>query len=70
MNDTPGYKDAVQEIESIVGEIENETIDLDLLTEKVKRAAYLIKYCKEKLKKTDDEIRKVLKEFEKEDEPV
>ncbi len=70
MNDTPGYKDAVEEIESIVGEIENETIDLDLLTEKVKRAAYLIKYCKEKLKKTDDEIRKVLKEFEKEDGPV
>jgi exodeoxyribonuclease VII small subunit len=66
MKDTPGYKDAIEEIESIVEEIENETVDVDILTEKVKRrAAFLIKFCKNKLKKTDDEIKKVLKEFEK-----
>ncbi len=68
MNDTPGYKDAIQEIESIVEEIENETVDVDVLTEKVKRATFLIKLCKEKLKTTDTEVKKVLKEFEKEGE--
>jgi len=67
MNDTPGYKDAVEEIESIVAEIENETVDVDVLAEKVKRAAHLIKYCKTKLKATDNEVKKVLREFEKED---
>ena len=67
MNDTPGYKDAVEEIESIVKEIENETVDVDVLAEKVKRAAHLIKYCKTKLKATDNEVKKVLREFEKED---
>ncbi|MDO8283114.1 MAG: exodeoxyribonuclease VII small subunit [Thermodesulfovibrionia bacterium] len=66
MDDTPSYKDAIEEIESIVGEIENESIDIDALAEKVKRAAYLIKYCKTKLKNTDNEVKKVLKEFEKE----
>jgi exodeoxyribonuclease VII small subunit len=68
MSNKPAYKDAIEEIESIVEEIENETVDVDVLTEKVKRAAFLIKYCKGKLKKTDDEVKKVLKDFEKEEQ--
>ena len=67
MNNAPSYKDAIEEIETIVEEIENEAVDVDILAEKVKRATYLIKYCKSKLRKTDDEIKKVLKEFEKEE---
>jgi len=67
MQDNPGYKEALEEIESIVGEIENETVDVDVLAEKVKRAAFLIKYCKAKLKITENEVKKILKEFEKED---
>lgn len=65
MKDMPGYREALEEIESIVGEIEGETVDVDVLAEKVKRAAYLIKYCKAKLKSTESEIKKVLKEFER-----
>lgn len=67
MNDEPDYKDALEEIESIVEEIENESVDVDVLTEKVKRAAHLIKLCKAKLKKTDDEVKKILKEFEEQE---
>ena len=67
MKDAPTYKDAVEEIESIVEEIENEDVDVDILAGKVKRATFLIKYCKDKLKKTDDEVKKALKEFEKEE---
>ncbi|MEW6602543.1 MAG: exodeoxyribonuclease VII small subunit [Nitrospirota bacterium] len=67
MKEAPNYKEALEELEAIVEEIENETADIDVLTEKVKRAAYLIKYCREKLRKTDDEIRKVLEDFEAED---
>ena len=66
MSDSPDYKDAIEEIESIVDEIENETVDVDMLTEKIKRAAFLIKYCKQKLRNSDDEIRKVLDELERE----
>ena len=67
MNKEPTYQDAFNEIESIVEEIENETVDVDVLAEKVKRATHLIKYCKSKLRNTDAEIKKVLREFEKED---
>lgn len=68
MEEALKYKDAIGELEAIVEEIEGETVDVDVLTEKVKRAALLIKYCKAKLKKTDDEVKKVLEEFGKEDE--
>jgi exodeoxyribonuclease VII small subunit len=70
MKDAPNYKEALEEIEAIVEEIENETVDVDVLTEKVKRAAYLIRHCREKLRKTDDEIRKVLKDFEADEKEV
>ncbi len=65
MKDKPNYSDAIEEIESIVEEIESETVDVDVLTEKVKRATYLIKLCKEKLRETDKEVKNILKEFEK-----
>ena len=68
MNKTPGYKDSIEELESIVEEIENEIVDIDVLTAKVKRATFLIKLCRKRLKKTDSEVKNVLKEFEKEEE--
>ena len=68
MKKNPSYKQAIDEIESIVNEIENETVDVDTLALKVKRAAYLIKLCREKLKTTDDEVKKILKEFDREGE--
>ena len=68
MNKTPGYKDSIEELESIVEEIENETVDIDALAAKVNRATFLIKLCRKRLKKTDSEVRNVLKEFKKEEE--
>jgi exodeoxyribonuclease VII small subunit len=68
MAKTPSYREAIEELEAIVQEIENETVDVDVLTEKVKRATYLIKLCKKKLRETDDNIKKILKEFEEEEE--
>jgi len=60
MSDLPAYKDAIAELESIVDEIESETVDVDLLAEKIKRAAFLITVCKEKLKKTDEDVKRIL----------
>ena len=66
------YSEAVQELEGIIEEIESGRADVDVLTEKVKRAAMLIGFCKEKLKGTEVEVKKVLEgleEDESEDEP-
>jgi exodeoxyribonuclease VII small subunit len=59
------YEEAYEELEAIVKEIESGTISVDELGEKVKRAGELIRFCKEKLFKTEQEVNVVLKELEK-----
>lgn len=54
------YSKAKQELEEIVLAIESGELDVDALTEKVKRASELIAFCKEKLTKTDTELQKIL----------
>ena len=58
------YKEAVEKLRRIVAEIEQGDPDVDLLSDKVKEATRLIKLCKEKLYKADEEVKKVLEELE------
>ncbi|WP_372775577.1 exodeoxyribonuclease VII small subunit [Mangrovibacterium sp.] len=58
------YKEAVEEIDEILEKIENEELDVDELSEKVKRVSVLIKFCKEKLHTTQTEVENILKEME------
>lgn len=64
MKNKTTYTAAIQELEEIVSEIENADIGVDELSEKVKRASELIKICKDKLHKTEEEVSAVLKEIE------
>lgn len=59
------YQDALTEIEEILSKIESNDLDIDELAEKVKRAAFLLKYCREKLQKTNEEVEKILSDMEK-----
>jgi len=63
------YSRAIEELEKIVTEIENEDISVDELSEKVKRAAELIRICKAVLYKTEDEVNAVLKGMREEQPP-
>lgn len=58
------YEAAVQELEEIVDKMENDELDIDQLSEQLKRAKTLVKLCKDKLTKTDEEIKKLLNEEE------
>lgn len=60
----PTYSKAMQELESIIEEIESESIEVDTLAEKVKRASHLIGLCKGKLRDTEGEVKKVLDSLE------
>lgn len=62
MPDKINYDAAVTELESIVRKMENDQLDIDSLTEQLKRAQELIKLCKDKLSKTDEEIKQILGE--------
>ncbi len=58
------YGEAMQELQDIMERIENDDLDVDILLEEVKKAANLIKFCKEKLYRTNDEIQKILDKIE------
>jgi len=58
------YSLALTELEEIISAIESEEINIDTLAEKVKRATYLIKFCKGRLRNTEEEVKKVLSEIE------
>jgi exodeoxyribonuclease VII small subunit len=64
MKNEMSYSKALKEIETIVGEIEEESIDVDMLTVKVKTALELIKMCKTRLKTTEEELGHVISEFD------
>ncbi len=66
MSDTSNYTAAFEELQLIVSEIEQGEISVDELSEKVKRAAELIKLCKAKLTTTEEDVNKILKDLDKE----
>ncbi|MCI7310693.1 MAG: exodeoxyribonuclease VII small subunit [Prevotella sp.] len=54
------YEEAVRQLEDIVSRMEEGDMDIDILGEELKKAQALIKICKDKLTKTDAEIKKLL----------
>ena len=67
MNKLPNYTEAYEELQEIVSEIEGGDISVDELSNKVKRAAFLIKICKDKLTATEGDVNQILKELESND---
>lgn len=64
MSKQPSYSRALAELEQIISEIEGEDIDVDILAEKIKRAAFLVNFCKTRLRNAEAEVKKVLAEIE------
>jgi exodeoxyribonuclease VII small subunit len=54
------YDAAMQELQTLVGQLQNDQIGVDALAEKVRRAAELIRLCREKLRQTEDEVNNAL----------
>jgi exodeoxyribonuclease VII small subunit len=59
------YAEAISEIEETIAKIEGEELDVDEITQKVKRVSFLLNLCREKLRNTEAEVDKILKEMEK-----
>ena len=56
------YEEAIGQLEKIVRQMENNELEVDQLSEQLKRAQQLIQFCRDKLTKTDEEIRQILEE--------
>ena len=62
MNRQMKYEEAIGQLEKIVRQMENNELDVDQLSEQLKKAQQLIQFCRDKLTKTDEEIRQILEE--------
>lgn len=54
------YKEALAEMEQIMSDIETQDVDVDKLSDKVKRMSVLIKACKAKLHSTEEEVQHII----------
>ncbi|EJX11131.1 Exonuclease VII, small subunit [gut metagenome] len=56
------YEQAMKRLEEIVARIDSNELDIDHLGENLKEAQELIRFCREKLYKADEEIQKMLED--------
>lgn len=56
------YTKAFEELQEIVKKMENADISVDELTKNIERASMLIRVCKEKLSKTEEEVNKIIEQ--------
>ena len=57
------YSKAMTELENIVRRMQSNELDVDDLAEATRNALQLLKICNEKLKTTDEEVKKCLEEL-------
>lgn len=59
------YETAMERLEALAREMENGDIVIDELATKLKEAQQLLTFCKDKLTKAEDEVKKLLAEDDK-----
>lgn len=58
------YESAYNELMQIAREIEDESVSVDVLAEKVRRASELINFCQTKLKTAEADVNKIIDQME------
>jgi exodeoxyribonuclease VII small subunit len=61
-----GYAEALAELESILDELDGDEIDVDVLGSRVRRAAELLRLCRERIAGARFEVEQVVAELEAE----
>lgn len=68
MEQTQTYEQAYRELSEIARDIENETISVDQLAHKVKRASELITFCQSRLRATETEVNNIIAQMDESDD--
>lgn len=55
-----GYADALAELEAILEEIEGDAVDVDVLAARVKRAAELLRVCRQRITAAREEVGRIV----------
>lgn len=68
--DAPGgYAEALVELEAILVELDDDTLDVDLLATRVARAATLIAFCRDRIDGARMEVERIVDDLEDGPEP-
>ena len=60
----PTYAAAVDELEAILAELEDDRLDVDQLAQRVARAAELIRLCRERIRSTRLEVEQIVADLD------
>jgi exodeoxyribonuclease VII small subunit len=63
-SDEIGYADAVAELDEILAELDDEGIDIDVLSELVERAAHLITICRGRISAAQQRVAGIVETLE------
>lgn len=58
------YSEALAELEKILAQLRADNSDIDTLAERTRRAATLLSECRARLTRTEEELNKILAEFD------
>jgi len=59
-NDNITYEKAYSELEAIINQLESDALSIELLAEKVSRAAYLLEFCSQKMRSIESDIQQII----------
>ena len=59
-NDNISYEKAYSELEAIINQLESDALSIELLAEKVSRAAYLLELCTQKMRSIEADIQQII----------
>jgi len=68
----PGYAAAMVELDAILGELEGDALDVDVLAERVQRASELLALCRTRIQRAQADVDRIvadLEDFDAADEP-
>lgn len=63
-NDDLGYADALAELEEILDQLEDDAIDVDVLSAKVERAAELIRLCRGRIRDAQLSVEEIVADLD------
>jgi exodeoxyribonuclease VII small subunit len=62
--DDIGYADAMTELDSILAELDDDAIDIDVLSERVERAAHLIAVCRNRISAAQQRVAAIVDDLD------
>lgn len=60
----PTYAEALAELDDILGELEDEALDVDVLSERVERASQLIRFCRERITTARTQVQQIVADLD------